>query len=282
VKGRASGVVRLLPLRRPFPPRLVELVPQDLETGEPRQQGPALGAKLRESRMMFGFGTGLEGIKRRPQRTPFQFADGDVIDDIASSQPGERAAGLGQNAGLKSRKLFDVDIKRIEKQPAVRRIGAAIGRPVVEQRMQRIEADTVGPQMACQFDQPFEVGKIANPPVARRPDAVELYRQQPAAVEIAAEGLGRGDDQRRILGERGSIGQMQQVGTLRQIRRPGDDAIAGLALRDNPKTGNDFPAQRKRGSLAEFGLRGLSGPDHHRLPEKAVRHPDRQGIEDDF
>ena len=75
---------------------------------------------------------------------------------------------------------------------------------------------------------------------------------------------------------------MQPVRSDRQIRRPGDDAIAGLALRDNLKTGNDFPAQRECGSLFEFGLRRLTGPDHHRLAEKPVRGSNRQGIEDDF
>ena len=64
---------------------------------------------------------------------------------------------------------------------------------------------------------------------------------------------------------------MQPVRTDRQVRRPDDDAIAGLALRDNLKTGNDFPAQRERGSLLEFGPRGPAGPDHHRLAEKPVR-----------
>ncbi len=45
VKGRASGIVRLLPLRRPFPPRFVEFMPQDFEAGVPRKHCPALGAK---------------------------------------------------------------------------------------------------------------------------------------------------------------------------------------------------------------------------------------------
>jgi len=74
---------------------------------------------------------------------------------------------------------------------------------------------------------------------------------------------------------------MQPVGADRQVRRPGDDAIPGLALRDNLKTRNDFPAQRERGSL-QFGPRGLARPDHHRPLKKPVRHPNRQGIEDDF
>jgi hypothetical protein len=73
---------------------------------------------------------------------------------------------------------------------------------------------------------------------------------------------------------------MQPVGTFRQIRRPGDDPIMGLALRDNLKIRNDFPAQRERGSLAEFGPRGLAGPNHYRMTEKSARRLSRLGIED--
>src|ERR1700681_2505224 len=45
VKTGESVIVRLLPLRRPFPPRFVEFVPQDLKAGVPRKHRPALGAK---------------------------------------------------------------------------------------------------------------------------------------------------------------------------------------------------------------------------------------------
>ncbi len=178
--------------------------------------------------------------------------------------------------------FLDVDIERIEKQPAVRRIGAAIGRTVVEQGMQRIETDAVGAQLTGEPDQRFEIGKIPDSPVARRADAVKLDRQQPAAVEIAVESPRRRHDQWRLLGERGGVGEMQPVGADRQIGRPVDDPVARLAFGDNLKSGNDFPPQRKRGSLAEFGPRGPAGPDHHRLAEKPVRDAHRQGIEDDL
>ena len=46
VKRGTSGVVRLLPLRRPFPPGPVEFMPQNFEAGEPRKHCPALIAKL--------------------------------------------------------------------------------------------------------------------------------------------------------------------------------------------------------------------------------------------
>src|ERR1700677_1033864 len=75
---------------------------------------------------------------------------------------------------------------------------------------------------------------------------------------------------------------MQTVRSDRQIRRPADDPMAGLALGDNLKTGNDFPASREWGSLFEFGLRGLTGAHHHRPSDKPARGSSRQGIEDDL
>ncbi len=61
---------------------------------------------------------------------------------------------------------------------------------------------------------------------------------------------------------------MQPVRALRQARGPDDDTISGLALGDNLKTRNDFPAHRKRGGLIEFGPRRPTRPDDDRLLEK--------------
>src|SRR6267154_4365771 len=120
------------------------------------------------------FGTGLEGVKRRSQRAPFQLGDGAIIDDIARSQPGDGVAAFSESTGLQFRQFLNVDIERIEKQPAVRRIGAAIGGAVIEQRVERIEADTIRPQLAREIKQPFEVAEVPDSPVARRADAIEL------------------------------------------------------------------------------------------------------------
>src|ERR1700738_2369679 len=75
---------------------------------------------------------------------------------------------------------------------------------------------------------------------------------------------------------------MQPVRADRQILRPDDDAIMGLAVSDNLKTRNDFPAQRKRRSQLELGPRGPAGPNHHRLLEKPGWGPRWQGVDDDF
>ena len=75
---------------------------------------------------------------------------------------------------------------------------------------------------------------------------------------------------------------MQPVRADRQIRGPANDAIMGFAPCDNLKTRNDFPARRKRGSVAQFGPRGSAGADHHRLLKKSVGFPYRKGIENDL
>ena len=96
--------------------------------------------------------------------------------------------------------------------------------------MQRIEPDAVGAQSCRKLDQAFEIGEIADPPIARRADAVELHRQQPAAVEIAAEGLLAGATINGTSSRNGrGIGQLQPVGADRQIR-PARRSMRSLAL----------------------------------------------------
>ena len=229
-QGSASGIVRLPPLFRPFPPRLAEFVPEHLEAGKVRQQGAALGAEFVKILLAGRLGVGLESSKGRAQRPPLQAGDADVIDDIACPQRRQRLACFG--IGLKFGKLFDVDIERVEKQPAVRRIRAAVARAVVEQGVQRIEADAVGAEMIGEFDQAGEVGEVTHAPVARGADAVKLDREQPATVELAAKRPFRRRNQRHILGGR-SIAHLKPVDARRQVRGPVDGVIRALAFGDN-------------------------------------------------
>ena len=202
---RAFGIIRLPPFFRPFPPRRVEFVPQHLKTGKARQQLAALGAKTCKILFPLGARLGLEGGKCRPQRAPFQSGDRDIIDGLALPQPRRGLCAVGKCTLRKLGKFFDVDIERVEEQPAVRRIRAAIAGLVVKQRMQRIEADTLGAQIIGELDQVFQIGEITHAPVANRADAIELNREQPAAVEIAGEGPLRRRDQRHLLSNRGGV-----------------------------------------------------------------------------
>ena len=75
---------------------------------------------------------------------------------------------------------------------------------------------------------------------------------------------------------------MQPVRSGGQVHRPCNSAIPDLALRDNLKTGNDFPLQRQCDSVAKFGPSGLPRPQHDRPIQETVRGPDRQGVKDDL
>ena len=179
-----------------------------------------------------------------------------------------RERGLDLRVHAKFRELLDVDIERIEKQPAVRRIGTAIAGTIVEQGMQRIEADAVGPQVMRQFDQAAQVGEIPHPPIAGRAHAVELDGQQPAATEITVKRPFRRDQQRHFLSGRSGVRQLQPVDTKRQTLRPQDDPIAGFAFRDNFVATQDFPTQRETGSFRQFGPRRTAGADDDRVADE--------------
>ena len=148
----AFAIVRLPPFGRPLPPRRLELVPQHLEAGEVRQQRAALGAKFCKIILALGACLGLERDKGGPQRAPFQAGNRDVIDGFALPQSRRGLCAFSQGAGWKLGNFFDVDIERVEKQPAVRRVRAAIAGPVVEQCVQRIEADAVCPEITRELD----------------------------------------------------------------------------------------------------------------------------------
>ena len=138
--------------------------------------------------------------------------------------------------------------------------------------------------MCGEFDQAFEVGEIADPPVARRADAVELDREQPAAVEIAAEGLCRG--RRSAARPRLPTRHRSAAAGRRPRANPAGQSMTRsrrLAFRDNLTIGNDFPAHRERWPRGRSSAsRRPPAPDHHRLAQQAARGLRRQGIEDDF
>src|SRR5262249_11781089 len=160
---------------------------------------------------------------------------------------------------------------------AVRRIGAAIGRTVVEQCMQWIEADAVSAKMAREPDQVFEVRKISHAPVASGADSVKLHRDQPTAVEFSGERPLWRHDQGYFPPYSRSIGELQPVGTERQIIRPSYVAILGLTLGNRPGARRDLPPHRQPDRLAQVGPCGMAEADHHRAIDKAARRLRRKG-----
>lgn len=153
---------------------------------------------------------------------------------------------------------------------------------IIEQDMQRIEPDAVGAELLGEPDQAGQIGEIADAPIAVGADAVELHGEQPAAVEIAAEGaLGR-HDHRHLFRRTSGIGQRQPVIAERQAIGPGDHRLARLALRDGIAIAGDFPLQRRRADGRELGARIAQRTNHDRPTDKAVDPLLRQGVEDGF
>ncbi|MEY9443706.1 hypothetical protein ABIE82_001154 [Bradyrhizobium diazoefficiens] len=275
-------LVGLPPLGRPFPPRPGEAMPQHLEAGKAGQQRRAVRAEGVELIAADAARAPHEAVKGSAQGEPFQRRHVGIGDAIAFAQPRGGRGRIGDEVRGKFRDRLDVDVERIEKQPAVRRIGAAIGRVVVEQHVQRIEADAVGPELFCEPDEIGKVGEIADAPVALRADAVELHGEQPAAVEIAAEGALWRHDHRHLFGHALGIGQRQAVVAERQAGGPGDDGLARLALCDHVAVAGDFPLQRRSAGGRQFRPRMSQGANHHGPADEAINPLLRQGVEDGF
>ena len=93
----------------------------------------------------------LKAANAEPQRPPLQACDCDIVDGLLCLKRGVISPLLGERLfAANSGNFLDVDIECVEKQRAVRRIRAAIAGAVVEQRMQRIEADALGAQIGPQ------------------------------------------------------------------------------------------------------------------------------------
>lgn len=257
-------------------------MPQHLEAGKAGQQRRAvraegvefLAARLARARH--------ETVVDGAQAEPFQRRHVRIGHTVAFAQPRGGRRRVGDEVGGKLRDGLDVDIERVEKQPAVRRIGAAIGGVVVEQNMQRIEPDAIGAELPAEPDKIGEVGEIANAPIAVRADAVELHGEQPASGEIAAEGAFGRHDHRHLFRNTLGIGQRQPVITERQAGGPGDHGLVGLALRDHIAVCAQCPLQRRRADCRQFGARMSQGAHHPGPADEAVNPLLRQGLEDGF
>ena len=92
----------------------------------------------------------------------------------------------------KLRDCGDVDIKDVEKQPAVRRIGAGLPGPVGKQRVQRVEADGGGAGGGGNTDQPLQIPEVAMAPIHARPQRIKLSSNAPNPSSVALESAHHG------------------------------------------------------------------------------------------
>ena len=281
---RALLVVRMRPDIRPFPPRPDIVVAQCLEAGKAIEQRPLLGAKRLEVGHILR-GIGAPGLKGLTQRCPFDGGDVVIVDTVARLDVG-KVVRRGD-----PRQLRHINIERVEEGAAVRRIGAAIAGPVVEQRMQRIEADPGRVETGGQPQHLLQVGEIADAPVALRRQAVKLDRQDPDALEIPGIGGARRDDQRGVLAQMLCIGEFGPVDAdrkrLADLDMRGGRGAAGdgrLVLRDGPRHRQGHACvQGDRHLVALRDL--LTLPvlrQHHRPGDEAPSGPYRQRTQDDI
>src|SRR4029078_12449272 len=123
------------------------------------------------------------------QRSEFQRRDRGVIDKLGDAQLLNVTRETCHAIGLEFLDRLHIDVERIEELTAVRRIRTArtFG-TIVELSMQRVETNAGAAKAGDDSQQLGEVGEIAVAPVASRPDAVKLDRQQPDPLPVALKG----------------------------------------------------------------------------------------------
>ena len=193
---RQRCIIRPTPRLRPLPPGAPVFSPQHLKTGKAGQGLAALLAKCIESTFALERGTGFELRKGKPQRTLLQRSDARIVHQLGIPQPFDLGMALRHEMLRQFRQRRHIDIDRIQKQAAVRRIRAAIFSLIIEQRVQRIETDARRAEICRPPQQDLQIGKIADAPVATRADSVKLNCQQPTAIKLAFIGALRRNDQR--------------------------------------------------------------------------------------
>ena len=180
--GAQLGDLRLagpLPAFGPIPPRgAAEPLAQDLERGKPHEVLALLVLKV------FEVAPARIGGVAKPrmagaQRRDLGARDAGILHHVRRAQ--RRNLRFEPERG-EARKLIDrveIDVERIEKLAAARRVRARILRAVGKQRMQRIEPDGRAAQRGHRFDECGQIAEIAMAPVARRPQRIELDRKAP-------------------------------------------------------------------------------------------------------
>jgi hypothetical protein len=150
---------------------------QRLERGKPHQRGATFVPERIE--IILHRGAVLKAAIRSPQRRNFYPRHAFVVDQFGRAQPRQFVRKTQFGDAGKSRCGRHVDIERIQKQPAVRRVGTGILGTLGEQGMEWIEADAGGAKVGGQSHKRREVAEIPMAPVRPRPHGVELDGQEP-------------------------------------------------------------------------------------------------------
>ena len=172
---------------------------------------------------------------RKFERMPLRRGDGGIVDHVGLSKPLDPSLQAGRSQPGKFRYRLHVDVERIEKETAVREVRAWLRRPIIEQSMQRIEADAGGSEISGKVDERAQIGEVAVAPIAGRAHAVELHRQDPHPLRRGLATListMRTDDEGCILD------QLTGWGRCRNTKAEGAD---GQLLRQHQQGRNIVP-----------------------------------------
>ena len=213
-----------------------------------------------------------EAIEQPRQRRELGRRHPRVVDDIDRirrsrlvpfAEHDDAALGLGHRG--------EVDVERIEEQPARRRVGARVLGPRQRQRVQRIDADGCAAAGLDRLDQLGQRGEIADAAVVVAPQRVELMRDAPHPRAVAHPGRTvarrrRGDDRasslapadrhaERVIAEAGGRRHRQRQS---QHRRAADPALIEDREIAAARVSGDRRArfQRQRPAQRGFGERG--------------------------
>src|SRR5262249_45930782 len=114
-----------------------------------------------------------------------ELGDRKIVDELAVAQPPDLALESFDLPRPEAWRALDIDIKRIDEQPAARRIWASRRRTVIKQRVQRVETHARATHLGYDLKERRQIGEIAMAPVARRTRAIELDRENPRAPAVA-------------------------------------------------------------------------------------------------
>ena len=134
-----------------------------------------------------------------------------------------------------ARNCLDIDIERIEKITAVRRVGTCLLCAIEKQCMKRVKPDAGCAGLGRDAKERRKVGKVAMTPILGRTNTVKLDRQNPVPLSIAL--MGR-IERRRLRRRNGRSHALEQG----RKRRDGGRARLLLFTKGIEKAALDAPS----------------------------------------
>jgi hypothetical protein len=179
-KALQARAIRIAPRLRPFRPGLGGIVlPQTFKGRKTHQRIALLLPIGLEIRAALWGGGGPEAVVSQTEAGDLGMGDADVSDHVRRAQRVNFLVESSRRGAREFRNRLDVDIERIEIQPAVGCVGAGPFGAFRKQCVERIQADPGGATRRREADELLEIAEIAVSPVASRAHRVELHGKRP-------------------------------------------------------------------------------------------------------